>query len=100
MSEMVRLRNYSGCDEINDSGVSYRPRWGVVAVPASAVPPLLKTGGFHIASPDDASAVHSTLDDVAEAAWSLPPGKVRDTLLAILASPNSMSHLTQSILFS
>jgi hypothetical protein len=99
--EMIRLRNYSGCDEVNDGGVSYRPnKWGVVHVPASAVPPLLKTGGFHIASPDDVSAIHSTTDDVLDVVWSLEPGKVRDTLLAILQSPNSMAHLVQSIAFS
>jgi hypothetical protein len=101
MSEkLVRLRNYSGCDEVNDAGVSYKVLWGIVTVPESAVAPLMLVGGFHRASPDDASAIHSTLDDVREAAWSLEPGKVRDTLLAILASPNSMGHLCQSILFS
>jgi hypothetical protein len=43
---------------------------------------------------------HSTLSEVYEAAWALPKGKVRDTLMAILSSPNSMSHLTQSISFT
>ena len=99
--EMIRLRNYSGADEVNDGGKSFRVnRWGVVTVPASAVPPLMKTAGFHIASPDDPSAQHSTIDDVREAAWSLPPSKERSTLLAILESPNSLAHLTQSISFT
>jgi hypothetical protein len=99
--EMIRLRNYSGCDEVNDGGKSYRVnRWGCVRVPEAAVAPLLRTGGFHVASPDDPSAQHSTIDDVREAAWSLPASKERATLLAILESPNSLSHLVQSIAFS
>jgi hypothetical protein len=97
---LVRLRNYTGADEVNCRGVSYRVLWGVVAVPAEDVAPLLKVGGFHVARPDDPSAVHSTLDDVREAAWSLPPSKARSTLMMILESPNSMSHLIQSIAFS
>ena len=98
---VVTLRNYSGCDEINDGGVAYKVnKWGCVRVPASAVPPLMKTAGFHIASPDDPSAIHSTLADVAEVAWSLPPSKERSTLLAILESQNSLSHLTQTIAFN
>jgi hypothetical protein len=102
MSEdMIRLRNYSGCDEINDAGVAYKVnKWGCVRVPASAVPPLMLTGGFHRASPNDVSAINSTLEDVAEVVWHLKPGKVRDTLMMILRSPNSMSLLTQSISFS
>jgi hypothetical protein len=99
--DLVIMRNYSGCDEVNDGGVSYRPnKWGVVRVPASAVPPLLRTGGFHVASPDDVSAVHSNLDDVLDVVWCLEPGRVRDTLMAILRSPNSMAHLTQSLSFT
>jgi hypothetical protein len=99
--DLVILRNYSGCDEINDAGVAYKVnKWGCVRVPASAVAPLMKTAGFHIASPDDPSAINSTLEDVAEVCWHLPSGKVRDTLLAITASQNSMSHLCQSISFS
>jgi hypothetical protein len=98
--DLVIMRNYSGCDEINHGGKSYRVnRWGCVRVPASAVPPLMKTAGFHIASPDDPSAIHSTLEDVAEAAWSLEPGKVRDTLMMIMNSPNSLNHLIQSLCF-
>jgi hypothetical protein len=63
--DLVILRNYSGCDEINDGGKSYRVnRWGVVRVPAWAVPPLTTTGGFHVAREDDPSAQHSTIDDV------------------------------------
>jgi hypothetical protein len=100
VTDLVRLRNYTGADEVNCRGKSYRVnRWGVVAVPAEDVAPLMKVGGFHRASPNDPSAIHSTLEDVAEAAWSLEPGKARDTLMMILASPNSMNHLIQSIAF-
>jgi hypothetical protein len=99
--DLVIMRNYSGCDEINHDGVSYRPnKWGVVRVPASAVPPLLRTGGFHVASPDDVSAVHSNLDDVLDVVWCLELGRVRDTLMMIMNSPNSLNHLIQSISFS
>ena len=99
--DTVILRNYSGADEVNARGVSYRVnRWGVVTVPKADVGPLMQVGGFHRASPNDPRAIHSTLDDVREAAWSLGPGKIRDTLMMILASPNSMAHLTQSISFS
>jgi hypothetical protein len=99
--DLVILRNYSGCDEVNDGGVSYLViKWGCVLVPESAVSPLIRTGGFHRASPNDKSAINSSIEDVRETAWHLAPGKVRDTLLAILASPNSMNHLIQSIAFS
>ena len=97
---VVILRTHSGADEVNARGVSYKVRWGVVAVPAEDVGPLLQTGGFYRASEDDESGEHSTLDDVKAAAWSLPPGTVRSTLLAIFRSPNSMQHLTQSISFT
>ena len=101
MSELVRLRGTAGADEVNARGVSYRvSKWGTVCVPAEDIVPLMKTGGFHRASPTDPSALNSTIEDVAEAAWHLPKGKVRDTLMAILRSPNSMAHLTQSISFS
>jgi hypothetical protein len=101
VSEMIRLRNYSGASEVNHNGASYTVSpYGTVVVPESAVLGLTHTGGFHVASPDDASAIHSTLADVAEVAWSLPPSKERSTLLAILRSPNSLSHLTQSIAFN
>jgi hypothetical protein len=99
--DTVILRNYSGCEEVNDGGVSYRVnKWNCVRVPESAVAPLLKTGGFHRATPDDPGAINSTIEDVTEAAWHLAPGKVRETLMGILASPNSMSHLVQSISFT
>jgi hypothetical protein len=98
--EKIRLRGLHGQDEVNARGVSYKPRWGVVRVPAEDVPPLLKVGGFHLAHEADASAEHSTLEDVEAAVWSLPPSKERSTLLAILRSPNSLSHLVQSISFS
>jgi hypothetical protein len=94
--DTIILRNYSGCDEVNDGGRSYRVnRWGVVTVPASAVAPLMKTGGFHPASPDDVSAIHSTLEDVAEVVWSLPLGKVRDTLLSLTTNTNQMNFLAE-----
>jgi hypothetical protein len=101
MSDMIRLRASRGTDECNHNGVSYKVnKWGCVTVPADAVPPLLKVGGFSIASEDDDSADHSTIEDVAEVAWHLPSSTVRSTLLAILRSPNSMSHLTQAIAFT
>jgi hypothetical protein len=99
MSGLVRLRNNCGADEVNARGVSYKVKWGVVEVPEEDAGPLMKVGGFHVASPHDPSAVHSTLDDVREAVWSLEPGKARSTLLSIVASPNSMNHLVQSLSF-
>jgi hypothetical protein len=102
MSEdLVRLRGAFGQDEVNARGKSFRVnQWGCVSVPAEDIGPLLKTGGFHVASEDDESADHSTLEDVASVAWHLPKSKVRSTLMAILRSPNSMNHLTQSIAFT
>jgi hypothetical protein len=101
MSDLVRLRGLRGQDEVNARCVSYKVnQWGCVSVPAEDIGPLLKTGGFHVASVDDESADHSTLEDVASVAWHLPSSIVRSTLLAILRSPNSMSHLTQSIAFT
>jgi hypothetical protein len=98
---MVRLRGLRGQDEVNARGVSYKVnRWNCVSVPSEDVPPLLHVGGFHVASEDDAGADNSTLADVLDVAWHLPSSKVRSTLLAILRSPNSMSHLTQSIAFT
>jgi hypothetical protein len=95
--DAVILRNYSGCDEVNDSGKSYRVnRWGVVRVPASAVPSLTKTGGFHVARPDDPSAQHSTIDDVLDVVWSLAPGKIRTTLLMLVTNTNAMNYVIQS----
>jgi hypothetical protein len=99
--EMIRLRNYSGATEVNHNGASYTVSpYGTVVVPESAVLGLTKTGGFHRASPNDVSAINSSLEDVAEVVWHLKPGKVRDTLMAILRSPNSLSHLTQTISFA
>jgi hypothetical protein len=101
MSEIIRLRGLRGQTEVNAHGVAYVVnKWGCVSVPAEDVAPLLKTGGFHIASEDDDSADHSSLGDVLDVAWHLPSSTVRSTLLAILRSPNSMSHLTQSIAFT
>jgi hypothetical protein len=97
---LVRLRGLHGQDECNCRGVSYKPRWGVVRVPAEDVGPLIHVGGFHLAHEADASAEHSTLEDVQAAAWSLPLGTARSTLLAILQSPNSLAHLCQSISFN
>jgi hypothetical protein len=99
--DLVRLRGLFGQEEVNARGKSYRVNaWGCVRVPKEDVAPLLKTGGFHRAIENDPTAPNSTLSDVAEVAWHLPKGKARATLLAILNSPNSMSHLTQSIAFS
>jgi hypothetical protein len=97
----VILRSTAGADEVNDSGKSYRVnRFGCVRVPESAVAPLLKTGGFHRAKPTDPGSIYAELSDVAEVCWHMKPSKVRDTLLAITSSLNSMNHLTQSISFS
>jgi hypothetical protein len=101
MTDMIRLRGYFGQTEVNTRG-TLRPvsKWGTVCVPEEDVAGLLRVGGFHVADENDPSASNSTLADVYEAAWALPLGKVRSTLLAILRSPNSMNHLTQSIAFS
>jgi hypothetical protein len=90
MSEMIRLRGHFGQTEVNASGTLYAVnRWNCVSVPAEDIGPLLKTGGFHIASEDDDSAHHSSLSDVLDVAWHLPSSAARSTLLAILQSPNS-----------
>jgi hypothetical protein len=97
--ELVRLKAGFGTDEVNCRSVSYKVnRWGCVCVPVVDVPPLLKVGGFSRAIENDPTAPNSSLSDVAEVCWHLPKGKVRDTLLAILRSPNSMSHLYQDSL--
>jgi hypothetical protein len=99
--DLVRLRNTTGADECNARGKSYKvSKWGTFLVPAADLEPLLKVGGFHRASPNDPSAINSTIEDCYEAAWHLPPSKARATLLAILESPNSLNHLVQSIAFS
>jgi hypothetical protein len=101
MSDMIRLRASRGTDECNHNCVSYKVnKWGCVTVPADAVPPLLKVGGFSIATEATEGVDHATLSDVLDVAWHLPSSIVRSTLLAILRSPNSMSHLTQSIAFT
>jgi hypothetical protein len=101
MTDLVRLRNSAGADECNCRGVSYRvSKWGTFLVPEADLEPLLRIGGFYRATPNDPSAINSTIEDCYEAAWHLPKGKTRDTLLAILRSPNSMNHLTQSLSFS
>jgi hypothetical protein len=99
--DLVRLRGYFGQSEANTRG-TLRPvsKWGTVCVPEEDVASLLRVGGFHIADEIDPSASNSTVEDVAEVAWHLPRSTVRSTLLAILRSPNSMSHLTQSIAFT
>jgi hypothetical protein len=101
MSDLIRLRGYFGQSEVNTRG-TLRPvsRWNTVCVPEEDVASLLRVGGFHIADENDPSASNSTVEDVAEVCWHLSPGKIRSTLLAILRSPNSMSHLTQSIAFT
>jgi hypothetical protein len=98
--EMIRLRSQQGADEVNCRGKSFKVRWGIVTVPAEDVGPLMQVGGFHVAREDDASAEHSTLEDVEAAVWSLPLSKARFTLLAIVRSPNSLNHLIQSMSFN
>jgi hypothetical protein len=94
--DTVILRNYSGCDEVNDGGISYRvDKWGCVRVPEAAVAPLLRTGGFHRARPDDPSAIHSSLSDVEEVVWHLKPGRVRDTLMSLVSNTNQLNFLAE-----
>jgi hypothetical protein len=101
MSDLVRLIATFGSDECNHAGASYRVTpWNTVLVPPDAVPALTKTGGFFVAGRSESLLRHSTLAECYEAAWALPKGKVRSTLLAILSSPNSMNLLVQSIAFS
>jgi hypothetical protein len=101
MTDLVRMISHQGSDEVNHAGVSYRVTpWDTILVHQDAIAPLQKTGGFTIATEADELLRHSTIGECYEAAWALPKGKVRDTLLAILKSPNSMNHLIQSIAFS
>ena len=95
MSELVRLRGTRGQDEVNAQGVSYRVRWGFATVPKEDVEPLLRVGGFHLAAEDDESAEHSTLADVEAAVWSLPLGKTRSTLLALVTNTNALNFLAE-----
>jgi hypothetical protein len=79
---------------VNHCGAAYRVNpWGIVSVPAEAVPMLLATGGFHVAAETDVSAKHSTFDDLLDVAWSLPNGKVRATLVSILTNTNQRNSL-------
>jgi hypothetical protein len=49
MSALVRLRSNRGSDEINISGISYRPSpWGTFRVPADDVA-TLGHAGFYVA---------------------------------------------------
>jgi hypothetical protein len=98
MSEdyLVRLRGVHGQDEVNARGVSYKVKWGVVRVPEEDVGSLMKVGGFHRANENDPSAQHSTLDEVIDAIWSLPLGKIRSTLLMLVTNTNAMNYIIQS----
>ena len=97
MSDIIRLRGRFGQTEVNARNVVYLLNsWGCVSVPAEDIGPLMKTGGFHIAGEDDEGAEHSTLADVALVAWHLPKGRVRDTLLALVANTNAMNYLIQT----
>jgi hypothetical protein len=97
MSDLIKLRGRFGQSEVNARGVVYIVnRWGCITVPAEDVPPLLRTGGFHLAQEDDEGAAHATLSDVAEVCWHLESGKVRDTLLALVTNTNQMNYLIQS----
>jgi hypothetical protein len=99
--DLVRMISHQGCSEVNHGGVAYLvTQWNTILVHSDAVAPLQKTGGFTVATEVDELLRHSTIDEVFEAAWALPKGKVRDTLLAILQSPNTLSHLVQSISFT
>jgi hypothetical protein len=94
MSDLIRLRGRFGQSEVNARGAQYFVNaWGCISVPAEDIGPLMKTGGFHIASEDDEGAEHSTLENVAEVCWHLPLGRVRDTLLALVANTNSLNFL-------
>jgi hypothetical protein len=93
--DLIRLRGRFGQSEVNARGVVYIVnRWGCIKVPSEDVPPLLKVGGFHIASESDEGADHSTLSDVAEVVWHLETGKIRDTLLALVENTNALNFLT------
>jgi hypothetical protein len=101
MSDLVRMISHQGATEVNHAGVAYLVTpWDTILVHPDAIAPLQQTGGFTVATEADELIRHSTLAKVYEAAWALPKGKERSTLLAILRSPNSLSHLTQSISFT
>jgi hypothetical protein len=101
MTDLVRLISTHGADEVNHAGVSFRVTpWNTILVHPDAVPSLLKVGGFYKAGASESLIRHSTISECYEAAWALPRGKVRSTLLAILSSPNSMNLLIQSLQFS
>jgi hypothetical protein len=101
VSDLVRLVSMCGCTEINHNGASYAvTQWNTCLVPADAVSSLTHGAGFYVAGRAETLQRHSTIGEVYEAAWALPPSKERDTLLAILRSPNSLAHLIQSIAFS
>jgi hypothetical protein len=90
----IRLRATRGQDEVNARGASYKVnKWGCVSVPAEDVPPLLKVGGFAIASEDTEGVDTSTLADVAEVCWHLPLGRTRSTLLALCENTNQRNYL-------
>jgi hypothetical protein len=101
MTDLVRMISHQGCTEVNHGGVSYLVTpWNTALVHPDAVESLTKTGGFTIATEAEPLTRNSTLEECREAVWALPKSKARSTLLMILKSPNSMSHLTQSIAFS
>jgi hypothetical protein len=96
MSDMVRLRGLRGQDECNCRGVSYKVnRWGCVEVPIEDVGPLLKVGGFSIADEATEGVATASLEDVYDAAWHLPLGKVRDTMLNLLSNANARNLLVE-----
>jgi hypothetical protein len=99
--DLVRLISTCGADEVNHGGESFRVTpWNTILVPHDAVSSLTHGAGFYVAGRAETLQRHSTLSECYEACWALPPSKERDTLLAILESPNSMAHLCQSISFS
>ena len=87
--DLVRMISHQGATEVNHAGVSYLVTpWDTILVHQDAIESLQKTGGFTVATEADELLRHSTLSEVYEAAWALPKGKARDTMLAILQSPN------------
>jgi hypothetical protein len=101
VTDLVRMISHQGCSEVNHGGVQYLvTTWNTILVHPDAIAPLTKTGGFTIATEAESLIRHSTISECYEAAWALPPSKERSTLLAVLSSPNSLSHLCQSISFN
>ena len=78
---LIRIVGPQGTDEVNDSGKRYpiSPDGGFY-VPAEALGPLLKTGGF-IVQPRTQSEI---VTDIARLVATLKPGRIRDLFSAAL----------------